>query len=114
MSTTIPIVTRPRKTPRLAEDLASLVRGSQQARPVVLRLSWNRSGWDAAGRTVRPRTASWSSRIHLSRARTLKQLDEEFRNRYGQLRQQYASLVYSSILPEPLQALIIGPGATAP
>ena len=101
------------KTPRLDEDLVSLVRGSQQARPVVLRLSWNNRG---GTQQVAPSPADRLLVLPdtLSRARTLKQLDEEFRNRYGQLRQRYASLVYSSILPEPLQALIIGPGATAP
>ena len=112
MSTTIPIVTRPRDPRFLDEDLVSLVRGSQQARPVVLASH----GTIRVGRSIShrpPRTASRSSRIPCP-ARTLKQLDEGFGSRYGKLRERYTSLVYSSILPEPLQALISRPGATAP
>ena len=100
------------KSPRAPDDLASLVRDPRQALPVVLRISWN-------GRSGSPQVAPPSAdRLQvvtetLSRASTLKQLDEGFRNRYDRLRQQYTSLVYSSTLPESLQALIIGPGAMA-
>jgi hypothetical protein len=100
------------KNPRLADDLASLVRGSQQAHPVVLRLSWiGRAGNEQVAPSSADRLLVLPDTM--SRAKTLKQLDDEFRNRFGALRQRYASLQYSSILPEPLQALIIGPAAMA-
>jgi len=100
------------KSPRLLDDLASLVRAPQQARPVVLRLSWN--GRDGSQQVAPPSADRLQVFTEtLSGARTLKQLDEGFRNRYDRLRQQYTSLVYSSTLPESLQALIIGPGAMA-
>jgi hypothetical protein len=99
--------------PRASEDLTPLISDPRQALPVVLRCSWNGRGGSPA---VAPASADRLQVLTeaLSRASTLKQLDEGLRNRYDLLRQQYASLVYSSILPEPLQALIIGPGATSP
>ena len=100
------------KSPRTPDDLVSLVRDPQQALPVVLRFSWNGRG---GSQQVAPPSADRLQVLTetLSRASTLKQLDEGLRNRYDRLRQQYASLVYSSTLPEPLQSLIIGPGAMA-
>ena len=112
MSTTIQIRDTTSNRPRIPDDLPSLVRDPQQALPVVLRCSWNgRSG----SLQVAPSSADRFQVLTetLSRASTLKQLDEGLRNRYDRLRQQYSRLVYSSTLPEPLQALIIGPGAMA-
>ena len=100
------------KSPRAPDDLASLVRDPRQALPVVLRFSWNgRGGSQQVALPSADRLQVVTET--LSRASTLKQLDEGFRNRYDRLRQQYTSLVYSSTLPESLQALIIGPGAMA-
>ena len=100
------------KSPRAPDDLASLVRNPQLAFPVVLRFSWNgRSGSLQVALPSADRLQVLTE--ILSRVSTLKQLDEGFRNRYDRLRQQYTSLVYSSTLPESLQALIIGPGAMA-
>ncbi|MGB0068560.1 MAG: hypothetical protein WBQ11_10970, partial [Isosphaeraceae bacterium] len=100
------------KSPRTPDDLVSLVHDPQQALPVVLQYSWNGRG---GSQQVAPSSADRLQVLTetLSRASTLKQLDEGFRNRYDRLRQQYTSLVYSSTLPESLQALIIGPGAMA-
>ncbi|MGB2609485.1 MAG: hypothetical protein WBC80_10940 [Isosphaeraceae bacterium] len=100
------------KSPRTPDDLVSLVHDPQQALPVVLQYSWNGRG---GSQQVAPSSADRLQVLTetLSRASTLKQLDEGLWKRYDKLRQQYASLVYSSTLPESLQSLIIGPGAKA-
>ena len=112
MSTTIQIVTRPRKArvpPLISRP--SYVTPSKPS-PSCCRFSWNGRG---GSQQVAPSSADRLQVLTetLSRSSTLKQLDEGFRNRYDRLRQQYTSLVYSSTLPESLQALIIGPGAMA-